>query len=724
MKIVKILLKMLADTKGARDANAATTGHGRAVSALAATYRGLKSAASSALSGIASGLRGLRNGALAAGAGMAVAVRDAVNFNVSLSRAVNMFGGNKMSNFVAFRKEILDMSADLGVAKEQLSEALYTAGSAQFSPEDSFKAIRIAAQGAIADGAEVNDVLAGIVAAYKTYGGDVGQVAEKLYRVVQLGQTTFGEVGQFLNSVTATAGANKVSLEEVGGALAQTTSKTIKTSTALVSLSIIMSKLNKELGDNWRDKFTFQDALEEVSKRTGRSQTALAKIFGDEPLRVVNTMINENFAAAKQQVAEFQGRLNGLKDAFDFAQTFRGFHRFWTSVKAAFTDIGIGIEGTLRPTIDGIVAKVQSLRDSGGFKSLVESVSKSVGGAAEKLVAGVQTAVDLLGKSVSLGGLLSGAVNGLIDLAIALLAEGLRSLGTVMVALAKVFSSALAADFMKMDLPFRDEMQNAIDAAREKLQSGSMAKEQMDAFDVPAEFRKGGFKPENIFDFKAWKKRFGEWGKGQGLDRMADIATSSRDANIEAAITDALKRFAASSARLESAGDRIIGNLGKRTGVDIKAVYAGNLSQTREAFAPPPPFVGPPRPPDDQPFVGPPERPASTATATSSARAPLTAKQLAARSALNDDVLGAERDLRSARNSGEGAAEIAKLKAELAAARKARTEAIKSGFKEVSDEAAKTNEALKQGFDAMLSEMRKLSQTAKDAASRAKQPGG
>ena len=254
---------------------------------------------------------------------------------------------------------------------------------------------------------------------------------------------------------------------------------------------------------------------------------------------------------------------------------------------------------------------------------MARRLGDAISNAAAKLIAGVQTAVDVLSRA-TLGGVIAGAVGALVDTAITLLAEGLRALGVVVRALAKIFASALAEDMMKIDLPFRNEKKAARKAALKNMDR--LTPEQAAAFGIPKEFmeRDAIMSPAQL---KARQKRMQEWASGLSLDQAAAIATATRDSDINAALAQATDSFGAARGRIEGAGSRIISDLSRRTGTDISAAHQRNLGAAMSIAGP---VKGPPAPPQ-QPAAA----PAATAQASAS-----SAEVVAAA----NDVRDAQRD--------------------------------------------------------------------------------
>jgi len=136
---------------------------------------------------------------------------------------------------------------------------------------------------------------------------------------------------------------------------------------------------------------------------------------------------------------------------------------------------------------------------------------------------------------------------------------------------------------MKIDLPFRNEEKSARAAALRNIDR--LSPEQAAAFGVPEEFRKRDamMSPEQL---RERQQRMQGWASGLSLDKAASIATATRDADINAALAQASDSFGAARGRIEGAGSRILGDLSRRTGIDITASYARNLGAAMSAAGP------------------------------------------------------------------------------------------------------------------------------------------
>ncbi len=591
---IRILLETIADLTGLRNIDGETKRHSRTLDVLKASYRGIGRVASGAYSFVGRELRALRNVTIAGVGATALAVREGSKFNIALAQTVNMFGGNKLALFARFRRELLDLSSASGIATDSLIKGLYQAGSAQFSPDESILALRTAIQGVKADGAELPDVLGGIIAGVKSFGGSVDQTAEQLYRIVQLGQTTFGEVGQYLSQVAPVAQANNVTLGETGAAIAQLTSKTIPLSQSVVQLRNMMSRLNPILGDGWRASMTFQDAMEAVAKSVNYSQTEIGKLFGRESLAGVNAMIGQNFAGAKQQLSEFSGELNGLNQSATFVDQFRGWGRVLQSALNYVREIGSHIEQTWAPRISYIAEKINSIRQGAGFTEIVDRIADKLETTLTNAIAHIQTAHQII-QDITSGGDAAGrltqmaaaVVTELVTLAVKLLLRQLQALVSVIVGLARIFSTEIKKGILTLDIPLMaGTRRNAALANINK-----MSPEQMDEAGIPAHLQK---QPgENAYMRSARRREAGQWYESLSPDQQASLATFDLEGNsVNNAVEETIDNLGALkdtvAADLRQTAEALKAAAGRATGGarDYNATFAENVANIKSWTAP------------------------------------------------------------------------------------------------------------------------------------------
>jgi TP901 family phage tail tape measure protein len=640
-KDIKILIKTLADVTGISRVTAAwrkwAADHKVGAAAVTASLRGLAAAAKASFSAFAAagraafnavshGMQTVRNAAIGLGVGIGGAAREFYTWNSEAARAWALMDIGK-DEFVKMRTEIAAMSAELGVAKDELGKGWTLAAGSGVENNEIVRFLRTAAKVAITDGSDIETAINGMTSVLNAFGyqsADAARVTDMLFSNVDRGKSSFHALSSYIAQAAPTAAALGVGLDQILAAEVHLSKQGYATSTAYVAIRNAMLALSDELGDGWAKTMTFQEALQKVREEANGSETALAKIFGDRTVGAVLAMTGENAAKAAEELAAMRNSTDSLGNAYSKVDSeIQHWPKLWQSLRLLVSNIGEAIDTSLRPAIDYITEKLGNLTKGDGFAAMARRLGDAISNAAAKLIAGVQTAVDVLSRA-TLGGVIAGAVGALVDTAITLLAEGLRALGVVVRALAKIFASALAEDMMKIDLPFRNEEKAAREAAIRNLIN--LTPTQAAAFGIPKEFmeRDAIMSPAQL---KARQKRMQEWASGLSLDQAAAIATATRDSDINAALAQATDSFGAARGRIEGAGSRIISDLSRRTGTDISAAYQRNLGAAMSIAGP---VQGPPAPPQ-QPAAA----PAATAQASASS-AEVVAAAHSARDAQRD----------------------------------------------------------------------------------------
>jgi len=640
-KDIKILIKTLADVTGISRVTEAwrkwSEEHKVKAAAVTASLRGLAAAAKASFSAFAAagraafnavshGMQTVRNAAIGLGVGLGGAAREFYTWNSEAARAWALMDIGK-DEFYEMRAAIAAMSAELGVSKTELGKGWKLAAGSGVENNEIVNFLRTAAKVAVTDGSDIETAIDGMTSvlnAYNYESADAARVTDMLYSNVDRGKASFHELSSFIAQAAPAAAALGVGLEEILAAEATLSKAGYKTRTSYVAIRNAMLALSGELGDGWGKAMTFQEALNKVAEAADGSETALKKIFGEQSIGPVMALTGKNAAKAAAELEGMSSSAGALDRAYSKVDSeIQHWPKLWQSVRLLVSNIGEAVDTSLRPAIDYITEKLGNLTKGDGFAAMAHRLGDAISNAAAKLIAGVQTAVDVLSRA-TLGGVIAGAVGALVDTAITLLAEGLRALGVVVRALAKIFASALAEDMMKIDFPFRDEEKAARAAAIRNIDR--LTPEQAAAFGIPKEFteRDQLMSPEQL---KERRRRMQEWASGLSLDQAAAIATATRDSDINAALAQATDSFGAARGRIEGAGSRIISDLSRRTGTDISAAYQRNLGAAMSIAGP---VQGPPAPPQ-QPAAA----PAATAQASASS-AEVVAAAHSARDAQRD----------------------------------------------------------------------------------------
>jgi hypothetical protein len=337
--------------RAVRDATRALQGMGRIAARIG---RGMVTAFAGAIAAI---------GALGTGIA-AVTVRSA-RFNVAMARAWTMADGG-IATFRAMREEVMALSSELGVAKDELSSGLYQALSAGVPQETVFDFLRIAAKTAIADGSDIATAVDGITTIINSFGlsaQDAAMVTDKMFATVRGGKTSFAQLADNMSKSSATAAALGVSIDELLAAVMTLTKQGTPTEVALTSLRNIMLSLNGELGDGWAESMTLQDALGKVAVAAGMSATELESIFSKRDITQVFALVGKNADAAASDLDTMRNSTGDLLVAFGKVQQFRYFERIANVLTTVANRFGIAVaEGLdLEQTINHIADRAEEL---------------------------------------------------------------------------------------------------------------------------------------------------------------------------------------------------------------------------------------------------------------------------------------------------------------------------------------------------------------------------
>jgi TP901 family phage tail tape measure protein len=584
---VRIFLKSVSDLTGITRLGRAVRDHIPGVKALATAYKGVASAIKTAADVGNRGLRTLRNGTLALTAATAASVREFATFNVGMARAWTMMGGG-IQQFREMRKQIVNMSADLGIAKDQLTSGLYQALSAGVPQDNALSFLNTAAKVAIADGSSIETAVDGITTVLNAWGLEASQteaVTDMLFKTVANGKTTFGQLAGSISQAAPVAAAMGVEVNEVLAAVATLTKQGTPTATAMVQIRNALTMVNDQLGDGWSKTMTFQEALQAIAETAGHSQNALTKIFGRETMAAVAALTGANFSSAQADL-EAMGQSGGSLDAAftKMADEIQHWPQILQTVRAYFSDIGEAVETRIRPALRNITEALNNFRQTDTFKSFADGFGETVSEFVNKLLAGVVTAGQVLKAAWSNGpaafaATLKVALTEAFTLAGTAFIEFIRANITVFVAIARIVAATLKEEILKLNLP-------GIGSARlsgAEKNADTMTREEGIAMGLPAHLA------GNLAD-----NRLGRGARAAFLrdnpDIAAAIAARTAPEDLQNALTDAQTAMGNSAGRMRDqigkSGQNISATATAGLGIDIPQMYADNRAAI-EAYSRP-----------------------------------------------------------------------------------------------------------------------------------------
>jgi TP901 family phage tail tape measure protein len=152
-------------------------------------------------------------------------VKAATTFQGSTTRLVTS-AGEIQSNLNMVRSGMLSMAGQVGVSANDLSQAMYYVEAAGFHGADGLTALKAAAQGAAAEGADTTDVAKALTDVLKDYhlnASASADVTSQMITAVAHGKVTLEDFSKAFASIVPAASAAGISFNDVGSALAEMT---------------------------------------------------------------------------------------------------------------------------------------------------------------------------------------------------------------------------------------------------------------------------------------------------------------------------------------------------------------------------------------------------------------------------------------------------------------------------------------------------------------------
>ena len=184
--------------------------------------------------------------AVATAAAAVLSVKMAADFETATNQLVTS-AGETASNLGMIRKGLLDMAGQVGVSATELAKGMYQVESAGFHGGRGLDVMKAAAQGAKAEGAQMETVAGALTTVLNNYGKDIQENAVKgtnfLVATVSLGKTRMEDFSSSISNVLPVAKSAGIGLAEVGGAMATMTAQGISSDQAATYLRQTIVKL-------------------------------------------------------------------------------------------------------------------------------------------------------------------------------------------------------------------------------------------------------------------------------------------------------------------------------------------------------------------------------------------------------------------------------------------------------------------------------------------------
>ena len=507
-----------------------------------------------------------KNAAIGFGAAigaLGVLMKKAEGFNQSISQIATLTEMSKGK----VAKEVRAMSAEFGMAKDELTKGLYDALSASVPKDNVFDFMRTAAKTARAGASSTAEAVDFLTTAINAYGFDAaqaGRVSDILFATVKLGKTTVSELAASFAQVAPLASASGVAFEQVMAAAASLTKQGTPTAQAMTQIRAAIIAMNRELGDGWAASMTLQEGMQLMMDKAGGSADALRGLTGRvEGALAIMALTGKGAAGAAEDLAEVAISTGAMNDAFKNTQDDAAMAKFLQAlhnISLAAGDVALKFLGPMLERASKAAAsfaeKIAILTDTEKFKR----TQKAMEGIVSALLKGGETRWETLG---AITNVLKAALAVAVENAVDLLKSAAPTIGKMIGLGAQAVWDAFKPQFLR---PTLDEVRIAAE------QLGI----QTDEYGTVKLRGKGGLTDDQR---KAFYRQI-------RLNRVEKTMEGINEDNLEA-MTEADIRLAAAIEELKSLLER------------LPEESDSPPSDSEESDSPPPP---PPPPPPPRPY--------------------------------------------------------------------------------------------------------------------------
>lgn len=301
------------------------------------------------------------------------ALKSAMDFEKGLAGVRTMMGETNDNEVRQLGIGIQDLSVKFGQDITSATKAAYDALSASVPKDNILSFLDEAGKLAIAGVTDVSttvDVLTSVVnsygeklAEYGDYTDRARAVSDMLFQTVVAGKTTMTELAPAMGLVAAVAASAGIAIKELGAMFATTTAMGTGTAESATALKAVMmgllkptdqttqefERLNINLKGFQEGEITLAELFQQVSKATGGSTQALAKLWAEKTAVVAITQILSGEMGAFNEKLEGQkNNLDATNKAYEVnAQTLS--QKWATAVQSAKTlyrELGMAVTGT------------------------------------------------------------------------------------------------------------------------------------------------------------------------------------------------------------------------------------------------------------------------------------------------------------------------------------------------------------------------------------------
>ena len=296
---------------------------------------------------------------ISAGIAFAQAAKGAYEFEKqfqhSMKEVATLSSGIKGS-LTDYMNQVMEITRTVPVSANEAAKALYQIVSAGHDGADGMKVLEVSAKaavGGVTDTATAADAITTLLNAYKLDVSEAENLSDQLFTTVRLGKTSFGELGKSIAQVAPVAAAYGVEIDQVLAAVATLTKQGTPTAQAMTQIRASIIAVSKVLGDGAFDNRTYQEALAEVARQAGGSESKLRELVPE--VEAVNAVLG----LTGINVKEAAGHLEEMQNATGAAEA--AFKEMASSAENQMKLLGNNITAALRPMGEAILKEISSI---------------------------------------------------------------------------------------------------------------------------------------------------------------------------------------------------------------------------------------------------------------------------------------------------------------------------------------------------------------------------
>jgi TP901 family phage tail tape measure protein len=323
-------------------------------------------------------------------------VGSAMGFDKAMAEVSTIVDTSKV-NMANLRKEVHDLSIEMGKSPEELTKGLYQTISAGIDAADAMSFLKLSTKAAIAGVAESReavDLLTTVINSYGMSAKEAGRISDVAFESVRLGKTTFSELASSMGNVSSIASQANISVEEMFASVTTLTKAGIDTATAATYLKNSLVGIIKpsdqaaaaakqygvELNASALKSKGFIGVLQQIKEKTKGNVTSITELFpnirGMSAVMALAGNSSKEFADILTQLEHATGATDVAFEKMESSSAVK-IEKALNAIKVVGMDIG----SEILPMIVDEIEKV------GGAQGIFDSMSGSWRELKENIVA-------------------------------------------------------------------------------------------------------------------------------------------------------------------------------------------------------------------------------------------------------------------------------------------------------------------------------------------------